>query len=168
MRHRRKRSFRAVGTSLTFIALLVAIGVVLFASGATSYRLYVVEGGSMRHDIRPGTAVLIHKGRFQEGQDIVFTVDGFTDTHRLMDIQDGLITTRGTTNGSNDPGHPPVSAIVGGVVAQSYPLGWTINFLRRPTGWLVAALLVVSVLLASLAFRKPRISASVPAKTSSL
>ncbi len=99
----------------------------------------------MSPNIPSGSAVLVHEGHYRIGQVVTFTEDGLTVTHRLVAINsNGIITTKGDGNATNDPWHVPKSQIIGGVVVAPRYVGYWIMYLKNPLG-------LASVLLAALA-----------------
>ena len=123
--------------------LLLACFVVL-ATGVTPFKVYVIHTGSMNPTIPPGSAVLVHEGRYHIGQVITFTEDGLTVTHRLVSISStGLTTTKGDGNPTIDPWHVPKSQIIGGVVLAPRYVGYWITYLKNPLG-LTSVLITVA------------------------
>jgi signal peptidase I len=130
---------------LLLVPLLLLASFVVLATGAASYRVYVIHTGSMGPNIPSGSAVLVHEGHYHVGQVITFTEDGLTVTHRLVSVNaSGMITTKGDGNATNDPWHVPKSQIIGGVVVAPRYVGYWIRYLNNPLG-------LASVLLAALA-----------------
>jgi len=131
---------------LLVIPLLLLSTLVVLATGAIPYKVYVIHTGSMTPTIPPGSAVIVHEGHYQIGQVVTFTENGLTVTHRLVSINaQGLTTTKGDANATVDPWHVPKSQIVGGVVAAPRYLGYWITYLKSPLG-LGSVVLVVIVL----------------------
>jgi len=133
----------------TFLMLLVPLlllaSFAVLATGVAPYKVYVIHTGSMSPNIPSGSAVLVHEGHYRVGQVITFTEGGLTVTHRLVAInKEGLVTTKGDANPTNDPWHFPKSQIIGGVVVAPRYVGYWITYFRNPLG-------LVSVLLAAVA-----------------
>jgi signal peptidase len=138
-----------VKTFKTFVALLVplllAACIVVLATGAVSYKVYVIHTGSMSPTIPSGSAVLVDEGHYHIGQVITLTEDGLTVTHRLVSISSGgLTTTKGDANRTADPFHVPTSQIIGGVVFAPRDVGYGIIYLKSPLG---LASLVLGILI---------------------
>lgn len=130
---------------LLLVPFLLLASLVVLITGAASYRVYVIHTGSMSPNIPSGSAVLVHEGHYRVGQVITFTEDGLTVTHRLVSIDsEGIITTKGDGNPTNDPWHVPKSQIIGGVVVAPRYVGYWIMYFKNPLG-------LASVLLAVLA-----------------
>lgn len=117
------------------VPLLLLACVVFLTTGASSYKVYVIHTGSMSPTIPSGSAVLVHEGHYRIGQVITFTEDGLVVTHRLISISaEGLTTTKGDANSTNDPWHVPTSQIIGGVVIAPRYVGYAIMYLKSPLG----------------------------------
>jgi signal peptidase len=104
------------------IPLLLLCAVTLVVLNGTGnlpnkYNAYLVHTGSMEKTIPTGSIVFVEEHKYHVGQVITFRVNGMIVTHRLMAISpNGTITTKGDSNPTADPWHPPVSNIIGGVV----------------------------------------------------
>lgn len=132
--------------ALLMVPLLLLTTIVVLATGAIPYKVYVINTGSMSPNIPPGSAVLVHEGHWRVGQVVTFVEDGLTVTHRLVSISpQGLTTTKGDGNVSVDPWHVPKSQIIGGVVVAPRYLGYWITYFRDPLG-LASLVLVVLAL----------------------
>ncbi|MGN6445560.1 hypothetical protein [Amnibacterium sp.] len=108
------------------------------------YRLYIVHTGSMEPTIPTRSAVVVQLHRFHVGEPVAFMEQGSVITHRLLSISSaGTITTKGDANTTADPWHPPVSAVLGGVIAAPPNLGYWLFYFKTPMG-------LISVLLAGL------------------
>jgi signal peptidase I len=117
---------------LCIFVLLVGGGWFFYAS---PYKTYVIHTGSMGDTIPSGSAVVVRKDEYHIGQVVSFLSNGGIVTHRLISINaDGNITTKGDANSAVDPSHPPVSNIVGGVVASPHFAGRAMVIFRQPTG----------------------------------
>jgi signal peptidase len=124
------------------VLALAVFGVI--ASGVLPYRVFVVHTGSMSPTIPSTSAAIVRLDEYKIGQPISFHEQGTVITHRLEAINvDGTITTKGDANATEDPWHPPVSAIIGGVVASPPHLGYWLMYLKNPLG-------LGSILLAAL------------------
>ena len=129
---------------LLLVPLMALAAIVVFASGALPYKVYVIHTGSMTPTIPSKSAVIVREHEYRVGQVITFTEDGLTVTHRLVSISaSGMITTKGDANSTVDPWHVPKSQIIGGVVATLPEVGYWLTYLRNPVG-------LASILLALL------------------
>jgi len=120
---------------LLLVPLALATSIVVLATGAVPYKVYIIHTGSMSPNIPSGSAVLVHEGHYRVGQVVTFTENGLTVTHRLVAINSsGLTTTKGDANPTNDPWHVPTSQIIGGVVVAPRYVGYWITYLKDPLG----------------------------------
>jgi len=132
---RRRRWPKPLSVAVTLLLLACGATLALYGSGELPYRVYVVHTGSMRPTIPPQSAVVVREGRFRVGDVVSFTEHGSVVSHRLVAIApDGTITTKGDANRTADPWHPPVSSIIGEVVAAPAHLGYLLTYLKTPMG----------------------------------
>jgi signal peptidase len=84
---------------------------------------------------------------------VVFQSNNELIVHRIVDINEDMITTRGDANNTDDePIH--VSSIKGKVVGIVENIGWFIDFLRSPI--VVITVLVCAILLMEFSFKKEK------------
>ena len=117
-----------------------------------TYRLYLIDTGSMTPTIPVGSAVVVEKGSVHVGQVITFhrLGDGALVTHRFIAVRpDGTLVTKGDGNTSPDLGTIPLSNVVGHVVAAPQHVGTTIQFMfHSPSGYVFDGLLLLALTLA--------------------
>ncbi|HUZ19488.1 MAG TPA: signal peptidase I [Acidimicrobiales bacterium] len=125
---------------------LLLVGALLLLTGQLPYKVYVVHTGSMTPTIPTRSLVIVREHHFHVGQVVSFHVNGGIVTHRLLAIdKNGTITTKGDANATDDPWHPPVASIIGGVVAAPRYLGYWLMYARNPFGF-ASVLLMLLVL----------------------
>jgi len=131
---------------LLMVPLMALAAFAVVVSGASPFRVYVVDSGSMTPTIPTRSAVVVRENQYQIGQVITFTAGGRTVTHRLVSISaDGTATTKGDGNQTVDPWQIPTSQIIGGVVAAPRQLGYWLVYLKNPLG--MASILMSLLLL---------------------
>ena len=131
---------------LIVVPLVLLATLLVIAARESPYKLYMVHNGSMSPTIPSGSAIIVWKGVYQLGQVITFTENGQKVTHRLISINaQGLTTTKGDANATNDPWHVPEKQIIGGVVMAPRYLGYVITFITNPWG-LGSIVLVILVI----------------------
>ena len=131
---------------LLLVPLSLLAALLFLTTDASSYKVYVINTGSMSPTIPPGSAVVVHEGHYHVGQVITFTEGGLTVTHRLVSISaQGLTTTKGDGNRTDDPWHVPKSDIVGGVVLAPRYVGYWITYFKNPLGLISVVLAFLSL-----------------------
>ena len=133
---------------LTVILLLVIIFNILSALSIPvfGFRLYQVITGSMEPEIKVNDYIIIKKCNEYNKNDIVTYIDneGSYVTHRIVDIQDEMITTKGDFNNTNDE---PIekTRIIGKVVFKLRLFKYIIILFKSYFFWI--ALLIVGMLI---------------------
>lgn len=114
------------------------------------YGAAVVLSGSMEPELSVGDLILVKESDEIEVNDIVVYQDmSSLVVHRVIDVQDNLITTQGDANNVSD--EPMDISLVKGVVFFCIPgVGTLVNFLKTPVG------IVLTILLAILLVEIPR------------
>lgn len=138
------------GRSRLFTGLLLAAGATVLATGigfrVADLHVQTVLSGSMRPTVSPGDLAItqgVPVDSLRVGDVIAFTPPNESRTvlHRIVTLQDGVITTRGDANNVGDPWR----ATLAGTAA--YRLAFVVPFL----GWLTelrsAALLAVGLVV---------------------
>ena len=148
-----KKAFRAVGTALRVLVLVLA-GLLLlyniytlvaryaFGEGIPTlfgYGFAVVETGSMEPEIAAGDFVVLHAEEEYAVGDVITFYDserGEYVTHRIVLASEGMFATQGDANDSPDAFSVPQSAVVGKVVYVLRGAGGVVRFLQSPAGLL--------------------------------
>ena len=141
-----KIAYYAVITGLAVLALLVIVSAFSITG---SYKLFVVQSGSMEPAINTGGVVLVKPAEeYRIGDIITFGKVSRTKvptTHRIHDIriQDGvpIYTTKGDANEDPDSGEIRDRDIIGRVVLDVPYVGYAVATARKPYGFV--ALIVV-------------------------
>lgn len=137
--------------SVLLIAALIAIALSRFFD----IYYFSVLSGSMSPDIPAGSLVVCapeELENIQEGDVVSYVTDKNLTvvTHRVtsIDVENGIITTRGDANEGEDP--PVLSANVIGVVKHSIPyLGYPLAQLSTLSGKILTVTVLVVILLTS-------------------
>lgn len=137
----------SVATTL-FLVLVIALTGFLFIGkingGKTTLfgsEIMVVLSGSMAPTFNTGSIVAVKPVKFEEikqGDIVTFkNEDDLTITHRVMEINDGKLITKGDANNGKDS-MPVTADRVIGEVQYSVPLiGYLIEFVKSKVGMLV-------------------------------
>ena len=150
---------------------LVALVVLTFAGGVAAatfahqqgYQAYAVRTGSMTPELPPGDLVIDAPatGPYTKGDVITFAVKAAPGmdpvvTHRVVDVADDEITTKGDANATADSGTRTTADVVGEVIHQIPNAGYVLVFLQQPGGVLGLLTSIVALMLSwSLFFGKP-------------
>lgn len=133
------------------VFVILGIGGVAYGLDAAGYEKYIVKTGSMVPELNPGDLVIDKpaKDGYQVGDVITFRHGRGTDlvTHRIVEITDEGIKTKGDANESEDVWTIPPD-FVQGVVAITIPKGgFVVLFLSQPAGIGAVLLVVVGLIL---------------------
>lgn len=118
------------------------------------YGAAVVLTGSMEPTIGEDDLIIVaERPVYAEDEIVVYQSGSILVVHRIMDITDGMVTTKGDANQAADE---PVelSAIKGKVIAVIPALGNLVRILKTPTATIL--LLVAAVLMMERSFRKEK------------
>lgn len=108
----------------------------------------VVQTGSMEPNVPVGTLIIIQEQDAYEVGDVITYIDyqNRSITHRIIDIQDDMITTQGDHNSAADPVFQDV-AIIGKMQYMFVGVGPVLEFIQQPIIiMLLLCLLVLSVI----------------------
>lgn len=114
----------------------------------------VVLTGSMEPTIHVNDVILVaEQPTYAENEIAVYQSGSILVVHRILDITDGMVTTKGDAN--NAPDAPiELSAVKGKVVGVIPGVGGIVKILKTPTA--TAIMLVGAVLLLEASFRKDK------------
>lgn len=118
------------------------------------YGAAVVLTGSMEPAVSANDLILVaEKPVYAEEEIVVYQSGNILVVHRILDITDGMVTTKGDAN--NAPDVPvELSAVKGKVVGVIPGVGSIVRILKTPTA--TAIMLVGAVLLLEVSFRKDK------------
>ena len=142
--------------------IAVGIGVNVFLLNATrltgnavpmpfGFGMSVVLSGSMEPALSVGDLLIVREQESYEIGDIVVYQNGnMPVVHRIMELDEETVVTRGDANNTND--EPlPVTAIKGEVIAAVPQVGQLLWVLKSPVA--IVVMLLVAVLLVECSFR---------------
>ena len=159
------KQFKMILRTLLIIFVSLVVGFNLYTWNAQSlmgntlpmpfgYGAAVVLTGSMEPTIRVNDVILVaEQPTYAENEIAVYQSGNILVVHRILEIADGMVTTKGDANNAADA---PVelSAIKGKVVGVIPGVGGIVKILKTPTA--TAVLLVGAVLLLEASFRKEK------------
>lgn len=159
------KQFKMILRTLLIIFVSLVVGFNLYTWNAQSlmgntlpmpfgYGAAVVLTGSMEPTIRANDVILVaEQPTYAENEIAVYQSGSILVVHRILDITDGMVTTKGDAN--NAPDAPiELSAVKGKVVGVIPGVGGIVKILKTPTA--TAIMLVGAVLLLEASFRKEK------------
>lgn len=111
------------------LILSIVVLIIYFALRITGrIKIYNVETGSMEDKIHAGDYILLcRRDNYKVGDVITYTVDEYFVTHRIIKIENDMITTKGDANNIEDDGITK-DQIVGKMIYCGGILNIIINF----------------------------------------
>ena len=159
------KQFKTILRTLLIIFVSLVVGFNLYTWNAQSlmgnalpmpfgYGAAVVLTGSMEPTISANDLILVaEKPVYAEDEIVVYQSGNILVVHRILDITDGMVTTKGDANNTSDA---PVelSAVKGKVVGVIPGMGSVMKILKTPTATVI--LLAGAVVLMEASFRKEK------------
>ncbi len=102
-----KKFFKVLGNIIFYGLCLLLLLVLAGQMGVLPFRVFTISTGSMIPAFYPGDVAVIRVGSgldVQPGDVILFSTGGERVLHRVVQVQDGQITTRGDANQEPDRG----------------------------------------------------------------
>lgn len=159
------KQFKMILRTLLIIFVSLVVGFNLYTWNAQSlmgntlpmpfgYGAAVVLTGSMEPTIHVNDVILVaEQPTYAENEIAVYQSGSILVVHRILDITDGMVTTKGDAN--NAPDAPvELSSVKGKVVGVIPGVGGIVKILKTPTA--TAIMLVGAVLLLEASFRKDK------------
>lgn len=137
-----------------FLGIIAAIALLLIISVLPitgNIKFMIVQSGSMEPAIKTGSIVMTKPAsEYKVGDVITFGPYSRTKaptTHRIYEIQGGTYITKGDKN--NAPDTKPVTKreIIGKVVFDVPYLGYVINFVRQPLGFVLVLVFPAGIII---------------------
>ena len=137
------------------IGFLVMGLILAFAAGAgflflsPDYEAQVVRSESMKPSLNMGDVVIVGpvEGQLKPGDIISYEQKGALIIHRVIEVKDGNIQTKGDANESADPWLVSISDVKGIFQFKVPYLGFLSSFVRTSVGWGVLVILPAVVLI---------------------
>lgn len=125
-------------SDIIFILLILALALYFILRVDNRIRIYNVLTGSMEDNIHAGDYILIiKKDDYQIGDVVTFGGNGFYVTHRIIEKDGNMITTKGDANSAKDEAIDK-SNIVGKVILNGGILNFIINYKFGLVGFVLA------------------------------
>jgi signal peptidase len=136
------------------IALAGLLLVISFLPVTGNYKVMMVLSGSMEPDIKIGSLVIVKPALdYKIGEVITFKKKTDLDptTHRIEEIRvaggEMLYTTKGDANNASDRSEASKSDIIGKVLFDIPYLGYVINFIQKPFGFLLMIIIPAFIII---------------------
>jgi len=113
-----------------------------------NYKVLLVQSGSMAPSINTGDLIIIKPVLLYQKGDIVtfLSKNGFNITHRIVEIKDNKITTKGDANSINDQESTDQTQVLGKVFYIIPYLGYLIIFIKTTVG-LITLIIIPSLII---------------------
>jgi signal peptidase len=148
---------------LMLVLLIVAGLAALSAFGLPkSFRLFVVQSGSMEPTIKTGSLVIVQpQSQYKKNDVITFKIQPEADiknpnlliTHRIFDIKDvggqTFFITKGDANNAPDMEERPIGNVLGKVVFSIPYLGYPVGFAKTQTGFILLIVIPATIIIYS-------------------
>lgn len=135
------RIFKILFNTLLIIVIILLSGYCILRF-TDKVRIYNVETGSMEDKIHTGDyIILVKKNDYFVGDVVTYNVNGYFITHRIIKIENGVITTKGDANNTEDEGITK-DQIEGKVIYCGGILNFVINFKYAIAAFLIGLYLL--------------------------
>ncbi|CDM67311.1 Hypothetical protein CM240_0132 [Clostridium bornimense] len=161
-----KKVIKVFGNLLFIIAVFILlIGLMTSLSSKSEkvydvikYRSYVIVTPSMKPTINPGDMIFVKKtdaDKLEKGDIITFNKDNIVATHRIEEISDDSIITKGDNNNLEDT---PInkSDVIGKFVFSIPKIGYIISFAISPIGLVTMGSIIVFIFIYDFIFREKK------------
>lgn len=89
--------------NILLIIIIIILSIYLLLKYTNNIGIYKVMTGSMEPNIHVGDYLLVKKSNeYKEGDIITFKKDGYYITHRIVEINEATVITKGDANNIND------------------------------------------------------------------
>ena len=161
-----KKFFKILGNIVfVLIMIFIVVGIVGNLSGKSDklynivrYRTYVIVSPSMKPTIDAGDLIFIKKvdiNNLKKGDIVSFKNDDIIATHRIVDIDDKKVVTKGDNNNIED--YPTdKSDIIGKFIFAIPKIGYVISYAMSPVGMVTIALVIIFIFIYDFIFREKK------------
>ena len=111
------------------------------------FRIYRVESGSMEPTLKVNDLIIVKTMRdYNIGDIVTFKDEGQYITHRIVEKDNDMITTKGDSNNTKDPTINK-NQIVGRVIYQCKVLGILRQLMLKPYFWIIIFIISIFITL---------------------
>ena len=132
---------------IIFFAGLIIFTTVSNTNMSGGFRSYLVQSGSMEPSIMTGDIIVINRQKQYFNNDVITFKDSQERviTHRIVDINQDKISTKGDANRTSDPETINQNMVLGKVIVVISKLGYVVSFTKTLPG--VILLIVIPCLI---------------------
>jgi signal peptidase len=114
-----------------------------------NYKILLVQSGSMSPAINTGDLVIVKpSSKYKKGDIVTFLSKGkITTTHRIADIQNNQIITKGDANQVNDQGFIEKEQILGKVFYNLPNFGYLVIFIKSIPGLIIFIIIPTTIIV---------------------
>ena len=114
-----------------------------------NYKILLVQSGSMSPAINTGDLVIVKpSSKYKKGDIVTFLSKGkITTTHRIADIQNNQIITKGDANQVNDQGFIEKEQILGKVFYNLPNFGYLVIFIKSIPGLILFIIIPATIII---------------------
>ena len=142
---------------ITVILIILLINIFsIFHISFFGFRVYRVGSGSMEPELKVNDFILVKKEDKYEIDDIV-TYQNKREyvTHRIIEINEDTIITKGDANNTADEAIT-MDSIIGKIVIKSHVLGFILYLFSKPVSWIL--LFLIGIITVMFLNRKEKVS----------
>jgi signal peptidase len=142
---------KKIGKRIT-TALVILLGVIvaalLFVYFMPGWGLYFVKSGSMVPSINPGDIVITRPvGEIRPDMVVTFEQGEAIVTHRVMELVDGKLRTKGDANEDMDPDLLSITNVQGIYLFKIPYIGYINNLVSDRKGWFIVIIIPTIILV---------------------
>ena len=139
--------YRLILTGLGLVAVFVAVSALNLPGG---WKLFTVQSGSMQPAISLGSLVIVKPaGEYVVGDVITFKTGPTPPTHRINQVEAGVITTKGDANDASDSEPVKPGQIIGKLVLTIPVAGYPVAFAKSKEGFLLLIVIPATLIIYS-------------------
>ena len=124
---------KTIGNILFYSICILLLFVVACQVGLLPMRFLYIRSGSMRPTYQPGDLAFVYVGnsiQVSKGDVVLFEIDGNPTLHRVVNIENGKITTQGDAN--NTPDQKKITQVDGKLLFAIPKIGYVIDYIQIP------------------------------------
>jgi signal peptidase len=143
------KKFGKIAGNLVAALIIALIAMMLFFKLVPGFGFYVVKSGSMTPGIQPGDIVFTQPvaDNLEVGSIITFEVGDELVTHRIVDIENGQIYTKGDANEDADTGFITAANIQGSYLFTLPKVGYLTEVTSTKKGWFLVVIVPTLILV---------------------
>lgn len=141
----------------TLVTIIIILGIAFLLLYAIKIRPFIVESGSMEPKIHVGSVCFVNQHAkyedLKKGDIIAFNASSsMRVTHRIVDISEEGITTKGDANENNDGVKVIKSMLIGKTLFSIPKAGYLIKFIQSPKGIISLGVTIIIIVVLEIIF----------------